>query len=118
MIHDFSSKVAEGLVPVAEMQSQLAHIMEMADDEELRTRFAGFLDAPLDSKSQEKDALEEIRHALILPKEDGPSLMTKWLLAMQAASVRRSLKVLEVTCLAKDHISVLLSRCVLDPVEP
>ncbi|KAJ4422077.1 hypothetical protein N0V82_003269 [Gnomoniopsis sp. IMI 355080] len=90
IISEFVQNFSEELVPVTELQSQLVHIMAMADDEELRTRFAGFLDAPLDSDSQKKAAMDELRSALLLPNGDFPQVMTKWLHAMRAASVQWS----------------------------
>ncbi|KAJ4393010.1 Altered inheritance of mitochondria protein 6 [Gnomoniopsis smithogilvyi] len=90
IIGEFSQLVTENVVPIADMQSQLARIMDIADEDELRARFAGFLNAPVDSESQQKAALYEIRDALLIPREDDPSIMTHWLRAMRAASIQWS----------------------------
>lgn len=75
------------IVPVAEMQSELARIIQMADDEELRANFSAFLTAPLVSDSQKKAAYEEIRNALHFPSRDKPDVMRAWVRVDHAAKV-------------------------------
>lgn len=87
IVSEFSRAVQVEIISVAEMQSELARIIRMADDDELQAKFSDFLAAPLDSDSQKNAAYQKLRNAFHFPPSDQPDIMRAWGRVAHAAKV-------------------------------
>lgn len=85
--HKFFKTVQVEIIPVEEMQSELARIVHMTEDDELQAKFSDFLAAPLVTDSQKKAAYQEIRSAFHFPPIDQPDIMRAWGRVIHAAKV-------------------------------
>lgn len=73
-------------VPAAALQSRLRRLIDTADDEGLRGKFASFLNSPLDTDKEKDAALVDLHHTIGL-QMGGPRLVQTSFKLMGAAKV-------------------------------